>query len=272
VVRAVALSASFAAVIAATPACAYEIPKNLKQGWDGTVELGALATFGATDTSALSARAAFTFSGQHIEHELIAKLYRSSSESFVIRRDAEGNELLDSNGFPIRDIVNNTTNDRRFIGVQPRWFFTQRHYVFALADVEFNEPADIESSTRQVGGIGYKLWKSRRDYVSAAVGIGRKKLVQVSGESEEGAIGYVGVRFKRNIAQNVSWSIDLDSDFGGENRFSEGETSLSWKLRRSMAIKLKYEARFNSNLIRPLNRLDEGIEAALSINLEVEVF
>jgi putative salt-induced outer membrane protein YdiY len=254
------------------PCAAYEIPRNLKQGWDGKVELGALATFGATDTSAVSARTDFTYRGERMEYELNTKLYRSSSESFVYRRDADGNQVMDNNGFPVKDLVTNTTNDRRFVSVQPRWFFASHHYLFALADFEFNEPADIESSIRQVGGIGYKLWRNRSDFVSAAIGVGRKKLVQVSGESEEGAIGYVGVRFKRGIGDNVSLSIDLDSDFGGDNRFSEAETSIAWKMRDPMAIKLKYEARFNSNIIRPLNRLDEGIEAALSINLEVDVF
>lgn len=252
-------------------ALAYEMPGNLKEGWDGKVQLGALATFGATDASAISARTDFTFKGRHFEQELNAKLYRSASESLVVRRNDAGEVINDEAGVPIKDVVNSVTNDRRFVSLQPIFFFTTKHYLFALVDVEFNEPADIESSSRQVGGAGYKLWRNRDDFVSTAVGIGRKKLVQVSGESTEGAIGYVRFRFKRGLSDNVVLTFDLDSDFGGDNRFSELEASLSWKVRGPVAVMFKYEARVNSNIVNPWNTFDEGVEAALSVNLELEV-
>lgn len=268
------LPALLAAVMASTVsrAHAYDVPRNLEQGWDGNIELGALATFGATDSSAISVRTGFTYRGEHAELELNTRLYRSASESLVTRRNADGDEVKDADGIPVKDLVRNTTNDRRFIGIQPRWFFTRRHYLFALADFEVNEPADIELSTRQVSGVGYKLWKSRSDYASAAIGIGRKKLVQVSGASDEGAIGYVGLRFKRGLSETVSVNLELDTDFGGENRLSEAAVSLAWQLRGPVAVKFKYEARDNSNIINPLNTFDEGVEAALSVSLEVDVF
>lgn len=259
-------------VMSGTALAGYQMPRNLQQGWDGKVQLGALATFGATDSSAVSARTDFTYRGARLEHEITTKVYRSSSESLVTRRNAQGEEIRDEDGLPVRDMVKSTTNDRRFISVQPRWFFTSVHYAFLLADAEFNEPADIESSTRQVAGVGYKLWKSRRDFISAAVGVGRKKLVQVSGESEEGAIGYVGLRLNRRLNDKIAVALDFDSDFGGRNRFSEAEASLSWKVRGPVAVKFKYEARFNSNFVNPWNTFDAGVEAAMSVNLEIEIF
>ncbi len=250
----------------------YQMPRNLKSGWHGNVQLGALATFGVADTSAISARTDFTYRGKRVEHEFNAKYFRSTSDVFVSRRDEAGSELTDASGVPIKDRVRTTTNNRQFFTAQPRWFFSSRYYLFALLDFEANEPADIELSTRQIGGVGYKLYKKRNDYISAAIGVGRKRLVQVSGESDEGAIGYLGVRLKRALSDNTLLAIELDSDFGGENRFSEAEVSLSWKLRDPVAVKFKYEARFNSRIINPLNTFDDGVEAALSVNLEVEVF
>ena len=257
---------------ASSVAGAYDTPGNLEMGWDGNVQLGALATFGVSDTTAISARSDFAFRDEKFEHELTSKWYRSTNKIAVARRNAEGEEIIDANGIVVRDQLRTTTNDRRYVGLQTRWFARPRHYLFVQADFEFNKPVDIEVSSRQVVGLGYKLWNTRKDFISAAVGVGRKRLEQVSGATEAGAIGYLGLRLRREVSFKVMLGLDLDSDFGGENRFSEAELSLAWKFRKPVALKFKYEARFNSNIINPLNTFDEGVEAALSVNVEVDVF
>ena len=251
---------------------AYETPENLEMGWHGNVQLGALATFGVSDTTAISARSDLTFSDDVFEHELTSKWYRSANRVAVARRNTEGEEIIAADGTVVRDQVRTTTNDRRYVGFQTRWFPRPQYYLFAQADLEFNRPVDIDVSSRQVVGLGYKLWNTRKDFISAAVGVGRKRLAQVSGATEAGAIAYLGLRLRRKVAFNVMLELDLDSDFLGENRFSEAELSLAWKLRNPVALKLKYEARFNSNIINPLNTFDDGVEAALSVNVEVDVF
>ena len=248
------------------------VPKDLQQGWNGQVQLGAQASFGATDFSAVSVRTDFTYRGERAEHELTARFHHSTNKAQVSRRDVEGKEIVNSKGEPVTDEVKTTTNDRRFISVQPRWFISSRYYVFALADMNINEPADIKLASRQVAGLGYKLWKSRSHYVSAAFGVGRKKLNQVTGESKEGAIGYFGLRVKRQLNETLSAALSLDSDFGGETRLSEAEVSLSWRVRGPVALKFKYEASDNTKIVNPWNTFDEGVESAFSLNLEVEVF
>ena len=248
------------------------IPKDLEQGWGGEVQLGAQATFGAKDSSAVSVRTDITYRGERAEHELTARLHHSANTAQVSRRDAEGKEVLNSKGSPITDEVKTTTSNRRFISVQPRWFISSRYYVFALADFDVNEPADIRLASRQVSGLGYKLFKTRGHYISAAIGVGRKKLEQVSGESEEGAIGYFGLRIKRKLSETVSAGLSLDSDFGGENRFSEAEISVSWRVRGPVALKFKYESSDNTKIVNPWNTFDDGVESAFSVNVEVQVF
>jgi len=251
---------------------AYDMPKNLREGWDGDIQLGALATFGATDSSAITARSTFSYRSKRWEHEFDAKMYRSTSEALVARRDANGEVTRDANDKEITDLISSTTNNRRYISGQTRWFFTEKHYVFAIADIDNNVPANLDSSTRQIAGVGYKLYQGKSDLVSAGVGAGRKKRVEVSGDSEEGAIGYLGFAYKRKISEKLTLAFDMESDFGSENRYSEAETSLTFKLRDPVSMKLKYEARFNSTVMDPLNTFDDGLEAALSVNLSVEVF
>jgi len=250
----------------------YEMPKNLEHGLDGNIQAGVLATFGQTDSSAISVRTTLTYRSNRWENELDAKLYRNSSEVLVSRRNADGEILVDENGDDISDLVKSTTNDRRYISAQARWFVSSQHYVFGIADIDMDMPAGLQESSRQIGGVGYKLYRSKSDLISAAVGIGRKRLVETSDASEKGTIGYIGFRFVRKIGEKLILKFDLDSDFGSENRFSEAEASIRWKLRDPVSMKLKYNTRFNSTVLDPLNTFNDELEAALSVNLVVDVF
>ncbi len=269
---AVCCAIALTSVLATSSLYAYDMPKNLNQGWDGDVQLGALATFGQIDSSAVSARTTFSYRSNRWEHELDAKLYKSASEVLVIRRDRNGEVMRDANNKDIKDLVKNTTNDRRFVSGQSRWFFTSKHYLFFIADIDVNTPANLRSSTRQIGGVGYKLYRSKTHLLSAGIGVGRKKREEMAGAIEQGAIGYFGLRLKRKVGEKLTLGFDLDSDFGSDNRYSEAETSLTWRLRDPVSLKLKYEARFNSTVVDPLNTFDDGLEAALSVNIAVEVF
>ena len=257
---------------ATTVANAYVTPDNLKQGLDGNVQLGALATYGATHSEAVSARSTFTYRAERWEQEFDAKLFRSASEAVVIRRSADGEAILDNEGQEIKDLIKSTTNSRRFVSTQSRLYFTERHYLFGIADYDTNKPANLDRSTRQIIGVGYKLWRTKNDLLGAAVGFGRKQRVEVSGNTENGGIGYLGLRFKRALTEKSALKLDVDSDFGGDNRYTEAEVSLSWKLRDPVSLKIKYEARFNSTVTDPLNQFARGLEAALSINLSLDVF
>jgi len=251
---------------------AYDGPKNLRKGWDGDVQMGALATFGAIDSSAISARATVSYRSTRWEHELDAKYYQSASEALVLRLDEDGQVMRDANDGEIKDLVSNTTNNRRFITTQQRWFFSSKHFLFGIADYDVNTPKALRGASRQIAGVGYKLYRSKHDLISAGLGLGRKKRVDVNGNVEEGAIAYLGFRIRRQLSDKVSVSFDLDSDFGSDNRYSEADVSLSWKLRDPLSLKLRYEARMNSSVMDPLNTFDDELEAALSVSLAVELF
>jgi len=262
-------------VFAASSAYAYErytVPKNLREGWHGDVQFGVLASFGPTNSSAVSGRSNFSFRRNGWEHEFDGRYHRSTSEALLIQRDANGVSLKDSSGEDVTTVIRTTTNDRRFFSAQSRRFFAKRYYLFGFADIDVNEPANLYRASRQIAGVGYKLWRNKSDIVSAAIGAGRKERVDVSGESEEGAIGYLGFRFKRAMSKKITLSADLDSDFGGENRYSEAETSMSIKLRDPISLKLKYEVRFNSSILDPINTFDDGVRSALSVNMAIDVF
>ena len=250
----------------------YQAPANLVQGLNGSVQLGALSTFGPTDSNTLSARTTYTYRTQRWEHELDAKLLRSSSEQLVIRLDANGDTISDAQGEPVKDLITNTTSKRGFVSAQSRFFLSEKTYLFGVVDYETNKPANIDKSTRQIAGFGYKLWRSKSDQLGAEIGVGRKSRFEVDGSSEEDPIGYLGFIFRRNLSKKSSLAIELDSDFASDNRYTEADITFKWSVRNPLSIKLRYEARFNSTVTDPLNTFADGLEAALSINIAVDVF
>lgn len=245
---------------------------DLELGWDGDVQFGALATFGETDTSAVSANTVFSYKGISWEHEIDARYYYSASEVLTPRLDSDGEVMRDAQNKEITDMSRSTTSNRRYLSAETRFFFAPHYYTFVAANVDKDTPADLDIEKRQVAGGGYKLYRSKKDYISAEIGAGNRRRVEFSEGSDQEAIGYFGLRVKRKLAGTLSFYFDLDSDFGSDDRYTEIETSLSWKLRDPVSIKLKYEARFNSTFFDPINTYDTGLQAAFTVNLAVDVF
>lgn len=265
------VAASLALGPGIAPAAYFKPRKAFPDGWDAKVEFGAQTTSGASRTSSLSGGADATYRGGRWEHRVVAKALQSTS-SVVVEREANGETLRDAEGRPLTYVVRDTTNDRRFLGLEPRWFFRQeRNYLFSILDIESNEPAGIERSSRQIAGVGYRLVADKSNWFTAGVGIGRKTLAQTSGERDVDGIGYVGLAFTRLIGERAKFETALDSDFGGENRFTELTIGLTWKLGAPVSLKLGYEARMNSDISDPRNPFDESVDARASISLEIDV-
>ena len=264
--------ASLALASVSAEAAYFKPRKAFPDGWDARVEFGAQTTSGASRTSSLSGGLDSTFRGGRWEHRIVAKALQSESTVSAPRRDENGDKVLGPDGEPVTDVVRNTTNDRRFLGLQPRWFFRQqKNYLFAIVDLESNEPADIERSTRQIAGVGYRHVVDKSNWFTAGVGIGRKSLDRVSGERDDDGIGYVGLAFTRLIGERAKFETALDSDFGSENRFTELTLGLSWKLGAPVSLKLGYEARMNSDISDPQNPFDESVDARASVSLQIDV-
>lgn len=266
------LGAFMGIVTGAAHGARFEPSKAYPDGWDASVEFGAQATSGASRTSSISGAAEMTYRGGRWENLFTLKALHSSSSVRVYRRDERGEKVTDEVGRPVSDIVRDRTNDRRFFAMHSRWYFqADRTYLFALVDAETNEPADIDISVRHIGGVGHRLLHDKSNYFTTGVGVGRKRLVQVSGDTETGSIGYVGLNFVRLIGERVTFEAGIDSDFGGENRYTEFTLGLTWRLSEPVSLKFAYEARHNSDISNPGNPFDDSLDARSSVSLEIDV-
>ena len=251
---------------------AFEAPKTLPDGWDGTLELGADATTGSSRTSSLSLESSLSWHVGRLETQARAKVLRSNASIEIERQDTNGEPVLDARGEPVVERVSERTNDRLGVALEPRWYFEgERRYLFGLVDYETNEPAGVKRSLREVAGVGYRLWNDKANFLAAGVGIGHKRLEATDGQSSDGGIGYFGIKLVLQLSERVKLNAGLDTDFGGDSTFTELGLAIGLKVSASAALKLAYDARVNEGVAERADRSGNGLDGRASIKIELDV-
>lgn len=264
-----------ALVLAATlgpgPAIAFDAPRSPPEGWDAKVQFGAEATMGASRSSSLSLESGVSWHAGRFETAAKLRALRSDASVEVPVEDG-GEPVLNADGEPVTEVVSDRTNDRFAFGLEPRWYLPgERRYVFGLLDYDTNPPAGIERSTRQVGGVGYRLWNDKKNYLAAGVGIGHKRTEATDGETTDGGIGYFGIKLLLQLTEKASLDAGLDTDFGGESDFTEFGIALGYRLSEPVALKFGYDARITDGVTNDTGAFDESVDARASLKLEVDL-
>ena len=265
------LAAVGTALVAPVASGAFRAPTTPPEGWDAKVEFGAEATMGASRTSSLSLESTLSWHVGRLETSARLRALRSEA-SVEVPRERDGVPVLRADGVPVKDIVSDRTNDRLAFALEPRWYLAgERRYLFGLLDYDTNPPADIERATRQVVGVGYRLWNDKDNYLAAGVGVGNKSLEKVDGETSEGAIGYFGVKIVLALSERVKLDAGLDTDFGGEDGFTEFGAAVGYRIAEPVSLKLGYDARVNPGAEDDSSAFDERLDARASLKLEVDL-
>ena len=255
-----------------SPASAsFRVPTSPPEGWDAKVQFGAEATAGASRTSSLSFESTLSWHVGRFETAARARLLRSNA-SVEVEREIDGEPVLGPDGEPVTEIVSDRTNERIALALQPRYYLVgERRYLFGLLDYDTNPPAGVERSTRQVLGVGYRLWNDKRNYLAAGVGVGNKSLEKTDGEGSDGGIGYFGIQLALAITERAALDAALDTDFGGDDNFTEFGIAIGYQLAEPVSIKLGYDARVNGGVDDESSAFDERLDARASLKLEVDL-
>lgn len=240
-------------------------------GWTGTASAGATFTRGNAESDNINASIRLIKSSAKWDHVLFASLFRGTSTILVTERDEDGNVVLDDNGFPQRSIVEGDNSDRLTLGYQPKYYFSNKLYGFGLFDWETDEPANIDSTTRQIIGVGYSFYRNASGYLSGEIGIGNKTLEPVIGDDLDGGIGYLGLNYLNRISETVTLNADLRSDFGSDNTFVEIGVGAAVKVSTNFSVKGSLFSRSNTDLSDPGNPLDSDSDTIATVSLVLDI-
>lgn len=221
-------------------------------GWSGQATLGATTSSGNAEASNINGSIRLGKTVNRWEHLVFGSVFKGRSSIVVNTSELEDAGLIvegaDGDETPERIIVTGNNSDRLALGYQPKFYYTQKTYFFGLLDWEQDEPANIDTATRQIIGVGHKFYNNASGFLTAEAGFGNKTTNPVIGEDVDGAVAYVGFNFLNRITDTVTFNADLRSDFGSDNTFIELGLGISFKVSDTVAFKVDHFSRSNSDL------------------------
>jgi len=132
---------------------------NVFEGWSGTASLGATSSTGNSEASNINGSIRLSKTVNRWEHLLFGSIFKGTSSIIIVDRDpATGEPILNADGQPNRRIVNGDNSDRLALGYQPKFYYNPKTYFFGIIDWEQDKPGNIDTATRQIGGVGYRFY------------------------------------------------------------------------------------------------------------------
>ena len=240
-------------------------------GWSGTASLGATSSSGNSESSNINGSIRLGKTVGRWEHLVFGSIFKGSSSIVIVERDQNGDPILGDDGRPQRTIVKGDNSDRLALGYQPKFYYSPKTYFFGILDWEQDEPANVDTATRQIIGVGHRFYSTPAGFLTAEVGFGNKTTDLVLGEDINGGVGYLGLNFLSRVNENVTFNADLRSDFGSDNTFVEMGLGVAFKVSEKMAFKISHFTRSNSDLSSGDNPLSSNSDSVTSMNLVIDI-
>ncbi len=240
-------------------------------GWSGTASLGATSSSGNSESSNVNGSIRLGKTVGRWEHLVFGSIFKGSSSIVIVERDQNGDPILGDDGRPQRTIVKGDNSDRLALGYQPKFYYSPKTYFFGILDWEQDEPANIDTATRQIIGVGHRFYSTPAGFLTAEVGFGNKTTDLVLGDDINGGVGYLGLNFLSRVNENVTFNADLRSDFGSDNTFVEMGLGVAFKVSEKMAFKISHFTRSNSDLSSGDNPLSSNSDSVTSMNLVIDI-
>lgn len=240
-------------------------------GWSGTASLGATSTTGNAESSNINGAIRLSKTVDRWEHLVFGTIFKGRSSIIVQAVDQNGAPILGDDGIPQRTIVTGNNSDRIALGYQPKFYYTPKTYFFGILDWEQDEPANLDTATRQILGVGHRFFSNETGFLTAEIGFGNKGTNLVVGDDVDGGIGYLGVNFLSNITETVTFNADLRSDFGSDNTFVEIGLGIGFKVSEKLSFKIAHFSRSNSDLSAGDGPLSSNSDSVTTINLVFDI-
>jgi putative salt-induced outer membrane protein len=190
--------------------------------WKHSVELGAILNRGNSDNSNYQARAESQYEADQWRHK----------------------GLLEASGAEESGV---TTKERYLGTLDSNYKFTPRDYVFGALRLERDRFSGFEYQTSLAAGYGRKIIDSRFHSLEAEIGPGLRYSKPEGQESDSEAIGRAKAAYKWLISDSSEFGQDVLVLGGESNTEVESITALRLRVNSSLAVRLSYTVKYNSD-------------------------
>jgi len=205
-----------------------------KKAWEATAELGGTMTTGNTDTSTLKAKV-------DVIHNLENWKNNYYFDTLYSKDDDE------------------KTASRWAIGAKGSYILNEKSSLFVLAEYEQDEFSGYDSVGSLAAGYSRNFYKTETVTFDGDIGPGVKFFDNEDGSSEEVGIVHLGLVYKNELSKTSTFTQILTSDVAFEDdssTLSRSETSITANIMNSLAMKLGFIVRHDSNPIDEKKSVD----------------
>lgn len=225
--------------------------------WSGSGEFGFASSRGNTHSENLNAKLSLHYQDDTWKDDLFLNMLRAKGE---VRTPVvvDGVTTGYSSTF-------DTTANRLEAGVSSGYKFNPRSYLVGALRYDHDDFAANRWEQVASLGFGYIALKDASSELSFEIGPGYKRsqpkdytvvntattpptVTQVHPAAKAQAIGRGLVNFKHRITDNTSFEDTLLAESGTQNTFYQNEAGLAVAMTKTLALKLGYETRYNSEI------------------------
>jgi len=196
--------------------------------WVGDAELGLSVSGGNTDNTTVNAKLDMDTAKNNIRHNIFADAYYAEDD-------------------------NQKTAERYVLGYKPRYFLTDRDYLFAILRYDQDEFAFIDSRTTEVVGYGRQFIATKKHYLDGEIGLGARQTDYIVDPTtvaldENELIYFLGGKYTGRISDTARFSETVRVEIGEDNNYIESITGLGLSITGSMSAKISYTIRHNTDV------------------------
>ncbi len=191
--------------------------------WTGEAELGAAISGGNTETTVVNAKLDMDAAADRWRHNIFGDVFYSEDNSVK-------------------------TAERFAIGYKPRYFMTEKDYVFGLLRYDQDEFGGYDGRWTEVLGYGRQILNNKVHYLDGEIGVGARQTEFTNDDSSDEVIGFLGLKYVGRISDTARFSETLRAEIGEDNTFIESITGLGMTVTDSVSAKLTYTVRHNTDI------------------------
>ncbi len=212
--------------------------------WTGDIELGYSSSSGNTENTSLNAKLDVDQASGSWRHNIFGDVYYAESDG-------------------------DKTAERYALGYKPRYFMTDKDYLFGLLRYDSDEFAFIDSRTTEVFGYGRLFFNDDKLYWDGEIGVGARQTDYLEDPStvdlkEDEIIGFLGTKLSIRLSQNARFLETLRVEIGEDNTYIESITGLQLAIAGNLSSSITYTVRHNTDIE---GELGEKTDTITGVNL-----
>lgn len=227
-------------------------------GWNGSGELGFAASRGNAKSENLNAKLNFSMEDDTWKDNFYLTALRSKGNS---------TSIVTVDGVPTAVTRYDYTANRYEAGASAGYKFDERSYLVGALRYENDDFSPFNYQAVASLGYGYMAIKNERTELSFEIGPGYKRFEPVlSGKVESDVVGRGLIGFRHRFNENTAFENTFLVEAGSDNTFYQNDAGLVVNMNKTLALKLGYQVRHNSDVAPGIKKTDQLMTTNLVYN------